>query len=68
MVLASWQKLANPKVLRRLGFKKHFLLLQGFGCKKCVGDYSGSGLWAQITKEKYFPHESIIDWIQNPNK
>jgi hypothetical protein len=68
MVLASCQKLANPKVLGGWGLKNIFFFSKALAAKIVWWLIQGVGLWAQITKEKYFPHEYIIVWIQNPSK
>jgi hypothetical protein len=51
-----------------MGLKNIHLFAQALATKNVWGIISNTGLWAHIVKEKYFPSNSIIDWVMWPQK
>jgi hypothetical protein len=68
LVLASWRKLATPKALGGWGIKNIFMFSKALAAKCKWRLIEGKGLWAHIIKDKYIPHDTIVDWIREPEK
>jgi hypothetical protein len=68
-VLASCKRLATLKKLGGWGLKNIYLFSKDLVAKSVRGGLiEGLGLWPQSIKEKYFPCDTIIHCIHNPNK
>jgi hypothetical protein len=66
MVLASWKKLVIPKSQGGWGLKNIFLFSKALVAKNVWRLIQGSGLWAQVIKDKYISPESIEEWVRKP--
>jgi hypothetical protein len=68
MVLVSWKKLVVPKAQGGWGLKNIFLFSKALAAKNVWRLIQGSGLWAQVIKEKYIAPDTMEEWVRNPVK
>jgi hypothetical protein len=68
LVLASKNHISKPKGNGGWGLKNIFTFAKSLATKNSWSLIEGNGLWHIIIKEKYFPHQSILEWIRTPNK
>jgi hypothetical protein len=51
-----------------MGVEKHPSLLKKLASKNVWSIIDGEEPWSRVVKAKYFPNESIIEWIRRPLK
>jgi len=64
----NWKKIAVPKGLGGWGLKNIFLFHKALAAKGGWRLLKSTSLWTRVIKMKYFPEDSIEDWVRNPRK
>jgi hypothetical protein len=62
--LASWKKLAPPKVNGGWGLKKPFLFSKSLIAKNVWRLIQITSLWVQLIKSKYISLDTMEEWVK----
>ena len=67
--LAKWQFISSPKELGGWGIKNLFLFCQSLAAKALWRLIKNpDSLWGKLLSSKYFPNESIHEWIRKRDR